>query len=397
MKIKTLSILLALFGLSFFSYGQERSLDIANYNEITNGADRTSSYIKLLNDKNVAVVANHASMIKNLHLVDSLLSQGVNIITIFCPEHGFRGKADAGEKIQDGIDTKTGIPIVSLYGSHKKPTPKDLKGIDIVLFDLQDVGTRFYTYISTLTYVMEACAEQNVPIIVLDRPNPNGYFVDGPILDSANTSFVGLHPVPIVYGMTIGEYALMVEGEGWINKSGNLDLRIIRLEDYNHNMIVKLNIKPSPNLPNWQAVYLYPSLCLFEGTIMSVGRGTDTPFQLYGHPDFMIGSLAFTPESNEGASNPKYKGENCYGISLDGYAQNFSRNDRNINLSWLIGSYEIMNRQGKFFNNYFKKLAGTSDLQQQIENGISEEEIRKSWQPGLEKFKITRSKYLLYD
>jgi len=397
MTIKHLTLLLVILGFSFASCSQAQKPKLVEYEDIISGAKRLETYLPLLKKKNVAIVANQTSVIGNTHLVDTLVSHGVEIKAILCPEHGFRGKADAGEKVRDGRDAKTGIPIISLYGSHKKPTSDDLINVDIVIFDLQDVGTRFYTYISTLTYVMEACAEQNIPIIVLDRPNPNGYFVDGPILDSTYTSFVGLHPVPIVYGMTIGEYAQLVAGENWINNSEDLDLKIIELEDYNHNMIVKLQIAPSPNLPNWESVYLYPSLCLFEGTIMSIGRGTDTPFQLYGHPDFMIGSYAFTPDSTFGATNPKYKGEHCTGINLTGYAHNYSKNEDKINLSWLIGSYKIMSRKGEFFTNYFEKLAGTDDLRHQLESEATEDEIRKSWQPGLDKFNQIRSKYLLYD
>lgn len=397
MRFKSFSFIIILIGLSIISCGQNKNLRIVDYQSITSGAERTSSYINLLKNKKVAIVANQSSTIKEQHLVDSLLSIGVDIVKIYCPEHGFRGKADAGKHIEDRIDEITNIPIISLYGSHRKPSPEDLQDVDIVLFDLQDVGTRFYTYISTMTYVMEACAEQNVPIVVLDRPNPNGFYVDGPIMESEYTSFVGLHAVPIVYGMTIGEYARMIKGEGWFNMSENLDLKIIALENYNHNMIVKLPIKPSPNLPNWKSVYIYPSLCLLEGTVMSVGRGTDTPFQIYGHPNFMIGSYAFTPDSTQGSANPKHKGKQCFGINLSGYADNFLRNDNKLNLTWLIGSYEVMSQQGDFFVSYFEKLSGTAELRKQIEAGWSEEDIRNSWQPGLDKFRKIRSKYLLYD
>ncbi len=372
-------------------------LQLVDYDQITPGAARMDSYLPLLENKTVAVVANQSSLVNNMHLVDTLLKLHINVQYIFCPEHGFRGTADAGQEVSDGRDPITGLPIISLYGSHRKPTAEDMAGIDVVLFDLQDVGTRFYTYISTMTYVMEACAENGKSVIILDRPNPNGYFVDGPVMEEKHSSFVGLHPVPVVYGMTIGEYASMVVGEQWINNSDNLTMEVIPLKGYNRNMIVKLPIAPSPNLPDWQAVYLYPSLCFFEGTIMSVGRGTDVPFQVYGHPDFFIGSFLFTPQSRKGALKPKYMGQHCYGINLQGYADNFKRNKPEINLRWLIGSYEILGGQKDFFNSYMVKLAGTDSLQQQIEKGMNEKEIRHSWQPAIDKFMKIRQKYLMYD
>lgn len=395
MKHNSIAVILLILWSSLL-IGQTNELKLVEYNEIKSGATQIEKYLPLLLKNNVAVVANQSALVVDTHLVDTLLSSGVAVTKIFCPEHGFRGIADAGKKINNKIDSKTNIPIISLYGSHKKPTPNDLENIDIVLFDLQDVGTRFYTYISTLTYVMEACAENNIPIIVLDRPNPNGYFIDGPVLEKEYSSFVGLHPVPVVYGMTIGEYALMVAGEQWINKAKDIDLKIIPLVGWDHNMIVKLKVKPSPNLPNWQSVYLYPSLCFFEGTIMSVGRGTEYPFQIYGHPNNMLGSFVFTPESSEGATNPKYKDKACYGANLTNYANNYITNPQQINLSWLIGTYETMGNKEPFFNNYFEKLAGTDELKKQIIDGLSEEEIRQSWQPELTKFMKIRAKYLLY-
>ncbi len=393
---KIIIIILSLLIWTLIVFRQGDELVLIEYSEIKSGADRIESYLPLLQNKNIAVVANQSSLVGNTHLIDTLLSYGINISRIFCPEHGFRGVADAGEKINDSIDLKTSIPIISLYGSHKKPMPSDLEDINMVLFDLQDVGARFYTYISTLTYMMEACAENNIPIILLDRPNPNGYIIDGPVLEKENQSFVGLHPVPIVYGMTIGEYALMVEGEQWINDSDNLNLKVIALDGYDHNMIVKLKTKPSPNLPNWQSVYLYPSLCLFEGTIMSVGRGTDFPFQVYGHPNFMLGSFIFTPKSKEGASNPIYEGTTCSGSNLTGWAENFNNNPLQINLNWLISSYEVMKHKGDFFISYFVKLAGTDELEKQIKAGLTEDEIRRSWQFKIDEFKKIRVKYLLY-
>lgn len=393
-KIQRIVSVLALLVLPIISFSQPI---LVEYNRITSGADQLSEYLPGIDEKNIAVVANHSSLIGETHLVDSLVSLGVNINKIFCPEHGFRGDADAGKTIKDSKDIVTGIPIISLYSSHKKPTIDDLDGVDIILFDLQDVGTRFYTYISTLTYVMEACAENRIPMIVLDRPNPNGFYVDGPVLKSEFKSFVGMHPVPIVYGMTIGEYAKMVKGEEWINNASNLKLDVIKLKGYDHNMIVKLKVKPSPNLPNWESVYLYPSLCLFEGTIMSVGRGTKVPFQVYGHPNFMIGSYIFTPAPTAGASNPKYNGLHCFGSNLTGLAHNYNRNEPGIKLWYLIGAYEVMNKQAEYFNSYFDKLAGNSDLKSQIKEGKTEQEIKKSWKEDLDNFKKIRSKYLIYD
>lgn len=375
---------------------QTSNLRLVEYDEIKSGADHIESYLPLLQNKNIAVVANQASLVGNTHLVDTLLSHDIKIVSIFCPEHGFRGVADAGKKINDSIDINTHIPIISLYGSHKKPTTADLENIDIVLFDLQDVGTRFYTYISTLTYVMEACAENSIPIIVLDRPNPNGYFIDGPVLEKEHSSFVGLHPVPIVYGMTIGEYARMVAGEQWINEAANMELQIITLEGYNHNMVVKLKTRPSPNLPNWQSVYLYPSLCLFEGTIMSVGRGTNYPFQVFGHPDYVVGSYIFTPEGKVGATKPKYEGIKCYGSMLAMTPEYFKISPQQLTLDWLIISYKVMQDHSDFFNSYFVKLTGTEELREQIKTGLSEDEIRQSWQPEIDDFKKIRLKYLLY-
>ena len=389
-------IFFSLLILSFATACQGDELILVEYDEIKSGANRMESYLPLLQNKNIAVVANQASLVGNTHLVDTLLSHDIKITSIFCPEHGFRGIAEAGKKINDSIDPNTHIPIISLYGSHRKPTTADLENIDVVLLDLQDVGTRFYTYISTLTYIMEACAENNIPIIVLDRPNPNGYFIDGPVLEKENSSFIGLHPVPIVYGMTIGEYAKMVAGEQWIKNASTLDITVISLEGYNHNMVVKLKTKPSPNLPNWESVYLYPSLCLFEGTIMSIGRGTDFPFQVFGNPDYKIGSFIFMPVSKTAATKPKYQDITCYGFNLVGYAENYDNNPPQINLSWLIGSYEVMQDYDDFFGPYFVKLAGTDELRKQIIAGLSEDEIRQSWQTKIDNFKKIRLNYLLY-
>ena len=364
--------------------------------QIQVGAEQTQEYLSLLKNKKVAIVANQSSLIHNTHLVDTLLSLKINIIKIFSPEHGFRGKADAGEIVSDNIDKKTGIPVISMYGKNKKPQAENLKDVDVVVFDLQDVGVRFYTYISSLHYVMEACAENKIPVIVLDRPNPNGFYIDGPVLEKEFKSFIGMHPVPIVYGMTIGEYAKMINGEHWLNNEIKCNLTVIKCKNYNHNSLYELPVKPSPNLPDITSVYLYPSLALFEGTIMSLGRGTELPFHCYGHPDFKIGSYIFKPVSVPGAAkHPKYENQTCYGINVSDYTE-VIMTDKQLVLSWLINSYKEMNRDD-FFKSSFGRLAGTAKLQKQIEEGMSENDIRKSWQSELNKFKLIRSKYLLYD
>ncbi len=359
------------------------------------GASRIELYLPDLQNKNVGIVANQTSIFNNTHLIDTLLSKGVNIKKIFTPEHGFRGSADEGAIINNSIDEKTQLPIISLYGNNKKPNPEQLKDIDILLFDLQDVGVRFYTYISTMTYVMEAAAENNIPIIVLDRPNPNGFYVDGPVLEKENTSFVGLHQVPVVYGLTIGEYALMVNGEFWLKDSLQCDLKVIPLGNYDRNAIYELPIKPSPNLPNWESVYLYPSLCFFEGTIVSVGRGTETPFQLYGHP-LMNEDFTFTPKQSEGRKAPLLCDQICHGELLIDYAHNYKQNRKELKLTWIINAYNQLKDNEKFFNNFLVKLTGTKNLEHQIKAGLSEEEIRKSWEPKLNEYKKIRKKYLIY-
>ncbi|MDD5694884.1 MAG: DUF1343 domain-containing protein [Bacteroidales bacterium] len=363
------------------------------------GAERTELYFPELQGKKVACVANQTSMIGQVHLVDSLVHAGIDLVKVFAPEHGFRGQAEAGEEISNQIDPRTGVPIVSLYWTRKKPSSEDLEGIDVVLFDIQDVGTRFYTYISTMTYVMEACTENAVPFIVLDRPNPHGGYVDGPVLEKGFESFVGLHPVPIVYGMTMGEYARMVNEEGWLKNGIKARLTVIPVEKYTHSSPYSLPVAPSPNLPNDLAICLYPSLCLFEGTQVSVGRGTDYPFQVIGHPYYILGSFLFTPESRPEALHPLYEGQHCFGSSLMG-TMDLCMKDRRLNLSWLINHYqfwnEFVNDRGSFFNDYFDKLAGNSTLRQQIIEGNTEDQIRASWQEGLIKFKSIRQKYLLY-
>ena len=360
--------------------------------EIKTGADNFASYLPLLKDKKIGIVTNQTGILSHqTHLVDFLLSKNINIQTIFAPEHGFRGTADAGEHIIDGKDAKTGLPIISLYGDNRKPKPEQLTGLDIVVFDLQDVGLRFYTYLSTLHYVMEACAENNVPLIILDRPNPNGNIVDGPILEKEFTSFVGMHPVPVLYGMTIGEYGKMINGEKWLQNSLQCKLTVIPCIYYNRKMSYNLPIKPSPNLPNDQAINLYASLCLFEGTNVSVGRGTEKQFQIYGSPFLPKSDFSFVPKPNFGAKEPMHKNQICYGEDLSALAK-----VKQLELKWLLKAYKETSDKSKFFNPFFTKLAGTKQLQQQIEAGTSEKEIRKSWEKGLNDFKEMRKKYLIY-
>ena len=370
--------------------------DILKAEDAIVGASRLELYLTDLQNKNVGVIANQTSIFNNTHLIDTLISEGINVKKIFTPEHGFRGSADEGALINNSIDEKTQLPIISLYGNNKKPNKEQLNDIDILLFDLQDVGVRFYTYISTMTYVMEAAAENNIPIIVLDRPNPNGFYIDGPVLEKENSSFVGLHQVPVVYGLTIGEYAQMVNGEFWLKDSLQCDLKVIPLGNYNRNTIYELPIKPSPNLPNWESVYLYPSLCFFEGTIVSVGRGTDTPFQVYGHPS-MKEEFCFTPKQAEGRKAPLLCNQICHGENLIKFAHNHKRNKKELNLSWLINAYNQLKDNDNFFNNFLVKLTGTKEMEQQIKAGLSEDEIRKSWRPKLEEYKKTREKYLIYN
>jgi uncharacterized protein YbbC (DUF1343 family) len=328
-------------------------------------------------------------MISNTHLVDSLLDLGINIVKVFSPEHGFRGTADAGEKVENGIDIKTRLPIISLYGKNRKPQEKQLEGINILLFDIQDVGARFYTYISTLHYVMEAAAESEIPVIVLDRPNPNGHYVDGPIREEKFKSFVGIHPIPIVHGMTIGEYSKMINGEKWITKK--CDLTVIEMRNYMHNISYDLPVKPSPNLPNARAVNLYPSLCLFEGTNISVGRGTEYPFQHFGAP-YLKNTYSFTPKSGAGSKQPKHQDMICFGTDLR-FQENYLTE---INLKWLIATYNECDKKENFFNTFFDKLAGTDKLRKQIIAEKTAKEIKASWREDIAEFKEIREKYLIY-
>jgi uncharacterized protein YbbC (DUF1343 family) len=368
--------------------------------KIIPGADQTRLYVDYLKGKNIAMVVNQTSIIgeRQISSVDSLLKLGLGIKKIFGPEHGFRGNASNGATVNDSNDPQTGLPVISLYGKHFKPTLADLKGINLVIFDIQDVGARFYTYISTLHYVMEACAENNIELMILDRPNPNGYTVDGPVLDTAYRSFVGMHPIPITHGMTIAEYAQMINGEGWLKNHVQCKLKIIKVANYTHASTYKLPVNPSPNLNNNQSILLYPSTCLFEGTTFSLGRGTLFPFQQVGHP-LLKGkyTYSFTPVSILGVSeDPPQKNQVCYGIDLRNYNTDAIRNTGLIKLSWLIDMYKTFPDKQHFFIAYFTKLAGTEELRKQIEAGKSEAEIRQSWEPALSRFKVIRSKYLLY-
>lgn len=360
------------------------------------GIGAFEKYRSELVGKRVGMVANQTSVVGEMHSVDFLQGKKVNVVKIFCPEHGFRGDADAGESVGDYVDKATGLPVISLYGKKKKPLPDDLKGVEVMIFDMQDVGVRFYTYLSTLHYVMEACAEQHIPLIVADRPNPNAFYVDGPVLEPAYTSFVGMHPVPIVYGMTIGEYAQMINGEGWLNKGAKCDLTVVSCEAWNREMTVDLPRRPSPNLPDRVSVMLYPSTCLFEGTVASEGRGTHTPFQVFGHPLLKDMPYAFTPVSIDGMSkSPKCMGKKCYGMNLEDKYEEVKAGKR-IRLDWLLTAYKSYTGEESFFIPFFDKLAGNGQLRKDIIAGRTERQIRDSWQEGLNEFKKTRAKYLIY-
>lgn len=417
-----MKFLIGLFSLLLATLGcaaQKSTTPATNTDEpaIQTGAERISVYMPLIKGRTVGIFANQTSIVGKTHLVDTLRKLGVNIKVIFGPEHGFRGTADAGEKVGNYIDEQTGVPVISLYGSKRRPSAEDVKDVDLLIFDIQDVGVRFYTYISSLEDFMEAAFELGKPLMILDRPNPNGFYVDGPVLDMKYKSFVGMQPVPIVYGMTIAEYAFMIAGEKWLSEKANakyvyyktaqnsvdtpFHFQVIKCANYSHTSKYQLPVRPSPNLPNMQSIYLYPSTCLFEGTVLSEGRGTDKPFQIFGHPLLPKSLQAFTPNPNEGAKKSKLYGQVCYGWDLSTVPVN-----NKIELKWLMKAYTLFPQKDSFFllpksgsmeQSFFNKLAGNNDLWQQIEACTPEEEIRKSWEPKLSAFKSIRKKYLLYE
>ena len=410
--MKNSSLFAFLLLLSFYLNVKSQPVQLPG---IVTGAGRMEVYLPLLKGKAVAVFANQTSMVNNTHLVDTLLKKNINIVKIFGPEHGFRGMADAGEHVNNEIDKKTGLPVISLYGNHKKPTAEDFKGVDVLVFDIQDVGVRFYTFISSLEYFLEAALENHKPLLILDRPNPNGFYVDGPVLEPAFKSFIGMQPVPIVYGMTIGEYALMLAGEKWLSAKANainaynittkpsvdtpFHVQVIKCKNYKHKSKYILPVSPSPNLKEMQSIYLYPSTCFFEGTVLSEGRGTDKPFQIFGHPALPKNLYAFTPQPNAGSKNSKCFYLLCYGWNLSGTIKEvLKKTDCKINLQYLLNAYQLFPGKDSFFlkNNFFNKLAGNSVLMQQVQQGKSASDIRKSWEPGLTDFKKIRQKYLLY-
>jgi uncharacterized protein YbbC (DUF1343 family) len=395
-----------------------------NSSLIKPAAKRISTYLPLLKGKKVGIFANHTSMVGKTHLVDTLMALGVKVELIFAPEHGFRGEADAGEKVGNTKDAKTGIEIISLYGSKRRPSLEEMARVDVLIFDIQDVGLRYYTYISSLEELMNAALENAKPLLVLDRPNPNGFYVDGPVLEKPFKSFVGMQPVPVVYGMTIGEYGMMLAGEGWLSDKANKNMAqfvkteptadtpfhfmVIKCEGYTHNSFYAPPVAPSPNLPNMQSVLLYASTCYFEGTDVSLGRGTDKPFQLYGHPTMPKNLFSFTPRSVPGAKNPPQLDKTCYGADLSGEKIDITKPEwQKIQLKYLMDAYRIFPEKSKFFltpkkenlqpqDYFFNKLTGNAMMMEQIKNGVSEEAIRKSWEPGIAAFKVIRKKYLLY-
>lgn len=397
---KLFSLLLAFFTIisPACSQGSKKSISdskaekfISEVN-ITPAAEQMEDYLQYLEGKKVGLVVNHTSLVKEIHLTDTLISRGIKVVKIFAPEHGFRGMADAGETVKNDIDVKTGLPIVSLYGKNKKPTAEQIKDIDVLLFDVQDVGVRFYTYISTMHYIMEAAAENGKQVIVLDRPNPNGDYIDGPVLKPEHKSFVGMHPIPIVHGLTVAELAQMINGEKWLENGLQADLKVIKMKHYSHKTSYSLPVKPSPNLPNDRSIQLYPTLGLFEGTNISMGRGTKFPFQVIGYPDPKFGEFTFTPENGvNSAINPPHENKKCYGIDFRN-----KKSPEAFTLNYLIDFYNLAPDKNSFFNSFFVKLAGTESLKEQIQKGLSEKEIKQSWVPEQNKYKTMRKKYLLY-
>lgn len=414
MNLHTYILCATLITSSLHTNAQDQKKSIPK-KQVIPGAERMQVYVPMLKGKNVAVFANQTSMVQQTHLVDTLIKSGIKVIRIFGPEHGFRGEADAGEHVADGIDKKTGVRVISLYGTHKKITKADLEDVDVLLFDIQDVGVRFYTFISSLQEYMEAAFENKIPLMILDRPNPNGFYVDGPVLDTSFRSFIGMQPIPVVYGMTIGEYAFMIAGENWLTEKANrtyayyktaensadtpFHFQVIKNVNYDHNSRYTLPVMPSPNLKEMQSVYWYPSICFFEGTVFSEGRGTPKPFQYFGHPKMPHTLFSFTPMPNAGAKSSKCFYQKCYGWDLSGTENDVLKKvDGQIRLSYLINAYHLFPGKDSFFlkNNFFNKLAGNATLMKQIKKGDTEKKIRKSWEPGLLAFKATRKKYLLY-
>jgi uncharacterized protein YbbC (DUF1343 family) len=420
--MKLLSLSFFLFILLTGCYGQKATKTVSTEPKILAGAERINVYLPLIRGKRIGLFANQTSMVGNTHLVDTLRKLGVDIKVIFGPEHGFRGNASAGEQIANYTDQKTGIPVISLYGGKHAPTAEDMKDVDVLIFDIQDVGARFYTYILSLQYFMEAAFENSKPLMILDRPNPNGFYVDGPVLDMKYKSGIGPQPIPVVYGMTMAEYAFMIAGEKWLTQKANekyayykyaqnskdtaFHFQVINCGNYTHNSKYVLPVRPSPNLPEIQSVYLYPSTCFFEGTALSEGRGTAKPFQIFGDPLLPKNLYSFTPKPNEGAKSSKHYGKKCYGWNLHGTPEEvLAKVNGRIQLKWLIQAYKLYPRKDSFFlvpksgnmeESFFNKLAGNNDLWQQIKAGKSEDEIRASWEPGLSDFKKIRKKYLLY-
>ena len=416
--ISFLFLIITGFGCS----AQKQNQQSTNDKKIIPGAERTEVYVPLIKGKRVGIFANQTSMIGNTHLVDTLRKLGVNIKVIFGPEHGFRGTADAGEKVGNYIDEKTGIAVVSLYGNKRRPSAEDLKDIDVLIFDIQDAGVRFYTFISSLQEYMEAAFENSKPLLLLDRPNPNGFYVDGPVLDPKYKSFVGMQPVPVVYGMTLGEYAMMISGERWLSEKANqkydyyrvaenskdtaFHFLVIKNKNYDHKSKYVLPVRPSPNLPDIQSIYLYPSTCFFEGTVLSEGRGTNKQFQVFGHPSLPKNLYSFTPNPNEGAKSSKLYGQKCYGWDLSGTPEKVLKEvDNKMQLKWLMQAYKLFPQKDSFFivpksgnmeASHFTRLAGNNELWKQIKDGVPEEAIRKSWEPALTEFKKIRKKYLMY-
>ena len=398
-----LSTILCLFVILILNHklycqtGKQSSRNIVYSTDLYVGAQQLLSLKEYLDTNKISLVANQTSMVGNVHLVDTFLRMGINVQSVMTPEHGFRGNNGAGEPVNDTLDNRTGIKLISLYGNHRKPSAEDLANVDIVVFDLQDVGARFYTYISTLQYVMEACAENNKTLVILDRPNPNGFYIDGPVLKKEFSSFVGMQSIPVVHGLTIAEYALMLNGECWLKDFNQCRLKIFKVNGYDHTMMYQLPVKPSPNLPDMAAIYLYPSLCFFEGTPMSIGRGTTKPFQLLGHPEMKTWDTIFIPKSMaESAPNPPLKNLECKGFDFSDFGLNVIPGTRQIALFWITESYFELGGKDSFFLPFFDKLAGTDQLRKQILSGVSESEIRASWQSEIQAYKQIRKKYLIY-